>query len=183
MATADLLLHPVRARILQTLLGADELTTAQLRDQLPDIAPATMYRHVAALAQADILEVVQETPIRGTVERSYRVRQDRALVDADARASMTKEDHRRAFTVFTGAMLADFDRYLAHDDTEPAREGVMYRQGAVWLTDEEFTALVEELEAVVARHTKTKPDDGRSRHLISFAMMPDAPTRTSTKPT
>src|SRR5690606_28086706 len=101
MANANLLLHPVRARILQTLLGADELTTAQLRERNPDVSPATMYRHIATLTQAGILEVVNERQVRGTVERSYRVRQEEALVDADARTAMTKDDHRQAFTVFT----------------------------------------------------------------------------------
>jgi DNA-binding transcriptional ArsR family regulator len=180
MASANLLLHPVRLRILQTLLGADELTTAQLRGRLPDVPPATMYRHVAALTEAGILEVVHERPVRGTVERSYRVRQDKALVDADARAAMTKDDHRQAFTVFTGALMADFDRYLSRDDAEPAREGVLYRQGAVWLTDDEFTALVEEVEAAVARRAHATPDDGRTRHILSLVLVPDKPTDTDT---
>ncbi|MFD5279712.1 helix-turn-helix domain-containing protein [Streptomyces rubrogriseus] len=173
MATSNLLLHPVRMRILQTLVGAGELTTAQLRERLPDVSPASMYRHMATLTEAGVLEVSQEKRVRGTVERSYRVRQDEALVDEDARAAMTKDDHRQAFTVFTGALMADFDRYLSRDDTEPVREGVLYRQGAVWLTGEEFTELVAELEAVVARRTGRRPDDGRVRHLISLVVMPD----------
>lgn len=176
MATANLLLHPVRLRILRTLLGAGELTTAQLRDRLPDVSAATMYRHVATLAQAGIIEVVRETPVRGTVERSYRVRQDEALVDDDARTAMTKDDHRQAFTVFTGALMSDFERYLSREDTEPARENVLYRQGAVWVTDDEFAALVEELEAVVARHTRTTPGDDRTRHVISLVLVPDKET-------
>ncbi|AGP56714.1 helix-turn-helix domain-containing protein [Streptomyces rapamycinicus] len=178
MPTANLLLHPVRMRILQALVGADELTTAQLRDRLPDVPPATMYRHIATLTQAGILEVVHERQVRGTVERSYRVRQDKAVVDADARTAMTKDDHRQAFTVFTGALMADFDRYLSRDDADPAREGVVYRQGAVWLTDEEFAELVEEIEAAVARRAQTTPGDGRTRHIISFVLVPDDPAGT-----
>ncbi|MFJ3703980.1 MULTISPECIES: helix-turn-helix domain-containing protein [Streptomyces] len=172
MATANLLLHPVRMRILQTLVGAGELTTAQLRDRLPDVSTASMYRHVATLTQAGILEVVHEKPVRGTVERSYQVRQDAALVDEGARTAMTKDDHRQAFTVFTGTMLADFDRYLSLEDAEPAREGVLYRQGAVWITPEEFTELVEELEAVVARRARHSAGEGSVRHVISLALVP-----------
>ncbi|MGK4909106.1 helix-turn-helix domain-containing protein [Streptomyces albus] len=173
MATANLLLHPVRMRILQTLVGAGELTTAQLRERLPDVSPATMYRHVATLTKAGIIEVVQERPVRGTVERSYRVRQDEALVDEEARAAMTKEDHRQAVTVFTGALMDGFERYLSRDDADPPREGVLYRQGAVWATPGEFAELVEELEALVARRTAHTPGDGRIRHIISLALVPD----------
>ena len=53
MATLDLLLHPVRLRILQALLDGHPSTTTQLRQRLPDIAPATMYRHVAVLAECE----------------------------------------------------------------------------------------------------------------------------------
>ncbi|MET9063305.1 helix-turn-helix domain-containing protein [Streptomyces antibioticus] len=176
MATASLLLHPVRMRILQTLVGAGELTTAQLRERLPDVSPASMYRHVAILAEAGILEVARERPVRGTVERSYRVRQDEALVGEDARAAMTKEDHRQAVAVFTGALMDGFDRYLSRDDADPAHEGVLYRLGAVWATPEEFTELVEELEALVARRAGHTPGDGRVRHVISLALVPDKAT-------
>ncbi|WP_350338107.1 hypothetical protein [Streptomyces malaysiensis] len=72
--------------------------------------------------------------------------------------------------------MADFDRYLARDDADPAREGVVYRQGAVWLTDDEFAELVEEIEAAIARRTHTAPSDDRTRHIISFVVVPDNAT-------
>lgn len=148
-------------------------TTAQLRERLPDVSAASMYRHVATLTKAGILEVVQERPVRGTVERSYRVRQDEALVDEDARAGMTKDDHRQAFTVFTGGMMADLDRCLSRDDADPPNDGVLYRQGAVWVTPGEFTELVAELEALVARYAGRAPGDDRIRHIVSLALVPD----------
>ncbi|GAA2609924.1 helix-turn-helix domain-containing protein [Streptomyces axinellae] len=173
MTTANLLLHPVRLRILQTLVGSGPLTTAQLRERLPDVAAATMYRHIATLAKADVLEVVGEKKVRGTVERSYQVREERALVDEDARTTMTLEDHRQAFTAFSGAMMGDFDRYLAREDAEPATDGVLYRQGAVWLTDEEFAELVDELQKAVTKRAATSPGDGRERHIVSLVVVPD----------
>src|SRR3712207_7054841 len=52
------------------------------------------------------------------------------------------------------ALLADFDRYAdaaTGPGLDPAADGVGYRQVALWLDDEEFTALVTELRAVLAR--------------------------------
>ncbi|MBR7676770.1 helix-turn-helix domain-containing protein [Streptomyces daliensis] len=173
MTNANLLLHPVRLRILQTLVGSEPLTTAQLRDRLPDVPPATMYRHIATLTKAGVLEVVGEKKVRGTVERSYQVRQDGALVDEDARTAMTPDDHRQAFTAFSGAMMSDFERYLSRDGIEPASDGLMYRQGAVWLTREEYEALVEEIQKAVTSRTTSTPGDGRTRHLVSIVVVPD----------
>lgn len=176
MATPDLLLHPVRMRILQALHGSDPLTTAQLRDRLPDISPATMYRHVAALADAGVLEVVSEKRVRGTVERSYRMRQEHSLVSPAARAAMTHADHRQAFTVFSASLMADFDRYLTHDDADPVTDGVVYRQAVVCLTDDEFAELIEEVQAAIVARVGNAQDGGRTRRLLSLIAIPDKTT-------
>ncbi|MCW2879420.1 MAG: hypothetical protein JWQ95_3520 [Sphaerisporangium sp.] len=179
MATADVLLHPIRMRILQTLFDADPMTTAQLRDRLPDIAPATMYRHIAVLADAGVLEVVGEKRVRGTVERSYRVRPEQAVVDPAARAAMTREDHQRAFTTFAASLMTDFDRYLACEDAHPISDGVVYRQAAVWLTEDEFAAMIEQIESTVLARVGHAEDDGRTRRIVSLVVVPDKP---GTKP-
>ncbi|GAB1820075.1 helix-turn-helix domain-containing protein [Herbidospora sp. RD11066] len=173
MATADLLLHPVRMRILQALFDGDPLTTNQLRDRLPDVAPATMYRHIGVLADAGVLEVAGETRVRGIVVRSYRVRSEKATVDPAARATMTPEEHRRAFTTFVVSLLSDFERYLNTGDVDPAADGVVYRQAIVHLTDEEFAAMVGEIESAVVGRTGKGEGDGRTRRIVSLVVVPD----------
>jgi DNA-binding transcriptional ArsR family regulator len=173
MATADVLLHPVRLRILQALFGAAPMTTTQLRHRLPDIPPATLYRHVSALAAAGVLDVVGEKQIRGAVERTYRLREEEAVIDPAAAAAMTQEEHRRAFTVFAASLMADFDRYISHDDADPAIDGVAYRQTAVWLTEEETAALVAEITAAVTARAANAPGDGRTRRYFSLIVVPD----------
>ncbi|MFD5040515.1 hypothetical protein ACIOG7_18310 [Streptomyces sp. NPDC087894] len=69
--------------------------------------------------------------------------------------------------------MADLDRYLPRDDADPPNDGVLYRQGAVWVTPGEFTELVAELEALVARYTGRAPGDDRIRHIVSLALVPD----------
>ena len=175
MATADLLLHPVRMRIMQALFETDPLTTGQLRELLPDIAPATMYRHIAVLAEGGVLEVADERRVRGTVERSYRVRKEAASVDPEARASMTQEDHRRSYSTFAASLMGDFDRYLARDGADPHADGVVYQQAAVWLTDEEFAAMLDEIRNAVISRTGGPRDGGRRRRVVSLVVVPDEP--------
>ncbi|MBP2324981.1 DNA-binding transcriptional ArsR family regulator [Kibdelosporangium banguiense] len=169
MATLDLLLHPVRLRILRTLLDGHPATTTQLRERLPDIPPATMYRHVAALATAGVLEVLDEKRIRGAVERTYRVRWDRTELDP---AAMTTDDHRRAFTAFVGGLLADFDGYLARDTPNPTADGVTYQQAALWLTDAEMAELLAEVRAAVTARIGRASSPDRTRRMISLVAMP-----------
>jgi hypothetical protein len=55
---------------------------------------------------------------------------------------------------------------------------VVYRQGTVWLTDDEFASLVEEMEAAAAARAARTPGDGRNRHIFSFVVVPDEPGAT-----
>src|SRR5690349_846199 len=99
MDAVDLLLHPVRLRIVHAMSGGRTLTTSQLCDLLPDVSKATVYRHVALLADGGVLEVTGEQRVRGAVERHYRLNRARAVIDAGTAASVSKEDHRRVFAV------------------------------------------------------------------------------------
>ena len=74
MASADLLLHPVRLRIVKAFLGERALTTGQLAEELEDVPSGSLYRHVALLVKAGVLQVVAERRVRGAVERTYMLR-------------------------------------------------------------------------------------------------------------
>ena len=175
MATADLLLHPVRLRIVQAFLGDRTLTTADLRGELPDVPTASLYRHVGVLAEAGVLAVVGERKVRGAAERSYRLVTEAASVGAADAAAMSVDEHRRAFATFVAALLADFDRYAdaaAGPGLDPAADGVGYRQVALWLDDEEFTGLVTELRAVLTARLALEPDGVRRRRIVSQVFLP-----------
>src|SRR5690606_18487543 len=95
--SVELLLHPVRMRIVQAFLGDRALTTAALGEELGDVPPGSLYRHIARLVDGGVLTVADERRVRGTVERTYRLELAAAGVDPGDLAAMTAEDHRRAF--------------------------------------------------------------------------------------
>ncbi|MCG2624450.1 helix-turn-helix domain-containing protein [Arthrobacter sp. I2-34] len=172
---ADLILHPVRLRIIQALLGGRQLTTAEIAAELPDVAAATLYRHVGTLAKAGVLTVVHERPVRGTTERTYRLDLARTTVDDGELAGMSPEDHRRAFTAFIAGLLQTFDRYAAHGNPDLARDGAGYRQTALWLTDGELAELASGLRDVVRAAEANGPGQGRRRRIFSTVLIPADP--------
>ncbi|MGV0837941.1 helix-turn-helix domain-containing protein [Mycolicibacterium thermoresistibile] len=172
MSSVDLLLHPVRFRIVQTFLDGRGRTTGQLREQLDDVAPATLYRHIAKLADAGVLEVADEQRVRGATERTYRLRRERADLGPDAAATMTLDDHRRVFTTLVTSLLADFDRYLQRDGADPAADGVAFRQAALWLTEDELLTMLGELGEVIAARAGNEPQAGRTRRMLTTVLVP-----------
>lgn len=175
MRTADLLLHPVRLRIVQAFLGGRQLTTSQLAAALDDVPPASLYRHVAKLAQADILKVVAERQAHGATERTYALQTRATMIDPDELADMTSEDHRRGFLAFMAGMLSDFDAYASRPDgIDLQRDHVSYRMAAVWLTDEELQELAQDMGRVLAARLPIPPGSGRKPRILRTIWLPGA---------
>lgn len=169
---ADLLLHPVRLRIVQAFLGERRLTTADLRAELGDVPPATLYRQVGTLTDAGVLEVVEQRKVRGAVERTLRLRAERASVPEEKLAAMTPDEHRAAFLVFVARLIADFDRYLAAGDPDLVRDQAGYRQAGFYATDDEMRDVIAAVRAAVHPLADRGPAPGRTRRLFTTVLLP-----------
>lgn len=180
MASADLLLHPVRLRIVKAFLGDRALTSRQLAAELPDVPAASIYRHVARLTEAGVLHVVAERRVRGITERTYTLRLYAAQVQPGEFTAMSPAEHASAFLAFVAGLLGDFDRYVATKPEDPRRDGVGYRLAAMWLTDAELTEYLRELAAISQPRLANAPGNDRRRRMLYNIMLP-APENTSTE--
>ncbi|MEU9497781.1 helix-turn-helix domain-containing protein [Streptomyces sp. NPDC048196] len=178
MDTVDLLLHPVRLRVVHAMSGGRTLTTSELCALLPDVSKATVYRHVGVLVDNGLLEIAGEQRVRGTVERRYRLRRERAAIDADTAASVTVEDHRQVFAVAMATLLSEFNAYLDRPGAAPAADLVGYRQHAMWLSRDELAEMIGEMRDVLVRRITNEPSPQRTRYLVSPIMFPseESPT-------
>ena len=172
MTTADLLLHPVRLRIVQAFLGDRALTTRALRQELPDVPAGSLYRHVAKLVEGGVLAVVSERRVRGALERTYVLRTSAARIGAREVAAMSREEHRQAFLAYIAGLIADFDRYLARDHIDPLRDGASYNLAAMWLDDAELAELARELSIVYQPRLASHPGPGRQRRILATVLIP-----------
>ena len=170
--SADLLLHPVRLRIVQAFLGDRALTTSALSSELSDVPPASLYRHVARLVDAGVLQVVAERRVRGALERTYVLRLAAASIGLDEIAAMSAEDHRQMFMAFAAGLLADFDRYLQRGDVDLLRDGVSYRLAGLWLDDAEYADLLRDLVRVLQPRLANAPKKGRRRRILASVLLP-----------
>jgi predicted ArsR family transcriptional regulator len=78
---ARLLTDPFKLMLLEHF-SQGPITTKQVADALGEKAPK-LYRHVDALVAAGLLELVEERPKRGTVERYYKAVAQRYELDPD----------------------------------------------------------------------------------------------------
>jgi DNA-binding transcriptional ArsR family regulator len=169
---SDILLHPIRLRIVLATAG-DEVTTADIAERLTEVPQATLYRHIAKLADAGILNVVGERQARGAVERTYRVNTTEASVNADEAGEMSPDEHLQAFTTFAGILIETYGRYLNTSDATPATDGVSFRQARLWLTDTELDGLVTDVIAALDRYLDLEQTPERRPRLLSTILMPE----------
>jgi hypothetical protein len=172
MASADLLLHPVRLRIVKAFLGDRALTTGQLAAELDDVPAGSLYRHVALLTKAGLLQVVAERRVRGTMERTYTLRIAAAQIQPGEARAMSFDEHAQAFMAFIAGLMGDFDRYLASRPADPIADGANYRVAAMWLSDGEFAEFVRDLVLLVTPRLASAPAPGRRRRFMYNVFLP-----------
>ncbi|WP_344234388.1 helix-turn-helix domain-containing protein [Kribbella hippodromi] len=167
----DVLLHPVRLRIVQRVLGR-EVTTTDLKRDLPDIPATTLYRHVAALIDAGYLTVLRERKIRGTTERTLGLDKTKGHMDQHEARAMTPDQHRQLFLMMLTRLAADFDRVIESGDLYPRMDHLGYLQLALYLTPEDMTTFRTEFHALVEPYLQDAP--GRARVALTLFALPDS---------
>ncbi len=174
IAKADLILHPIRIRILMALSG-ERKTSQQLANDLRDIPQATLYRHITRLAQAGVIQVVAERRVRGATEKRYAIDETMTSLTTADMAGLSKDDHLRIFTAFIASLLDDFSRYLDSSPTfDPVGDGLAFRKFPLELSDEELALLSERASTEFASFASNQSGGGRRRRIFSFVVMPDA---------
>ena len=168
----DLLLHPVRLRIVQALVGRP-MKPLELRDHLGDVPQASLYRHINQLESGGIIEIVAERRVRGGVERTYGLVEGAAHLDGGDLEGITREDHIRYFSTFLGTLVGDFAAYLEGGEPDLVADRVGYRQVPLWLSDDEFDEMTSALSEIVQGRLGNSPRPGRRRRLFTTIVMPD----------
>jgi len=171
---ANLMLHPIRLRIINLLYGRT-LTPQQIGAVMDDVAHATLYRHIKALTDGGVLEVVEERQVRGTVERVYTLKLDATRLTGDDVNDLSADEHEQYFTAFLFSLVEDFRRYLDISDTPNLQDDfVRYNKAALYLSAEEADALGQSITTLVTKFTTHPPAPERKRYLLTLVTMPDA---------
>lgn len=106
----ELLIHPVRLRIIQAL-GQERLTTQALAERLPNVPVSSLYRHLQLLRRGDVLDVVEKRLVNGIEEKVYAVT-GRTHLSRDEMAQLTAAEHRKYFATYLLSLMQGFADYV-----------------------------------------------------------------------
>jgi DNA-binding transcriptional ArsR family regulator len=170
LSTADLITHPLRARILVGLMGR-ELTTGQLARLLPEVPRASLYRHVRRLLDGGLLRIVREVPVRGTLEKVYAVRRDAGQIPAGDVARASRAEHLRHFRTFLETMAECYRAYLEGEDVDPPTQVTMVAT-PLQLNESDYGRFKAELRQLIDAY-RSADSASEDRRILWVASIPD----------
>jgi DNA-binding transcriptional ArsR family regulator len=171
---ANLILHPIRLRIL-TAISSYHMNTKEIADLMPDIPQTTLYRHINALLEGGLLKIVEEKQIRGTIERTYALTAPPSLRSEDLR-DMSREECEQVFNLYLSSLMTDAQQYLdskpANGKINPIDDGVEISKVQFFLDEEEFRQMSSKILELVLAATSNQPEPGRVRRMFSCVFIP-----------
>ncbi|QDP40345.1 helix-turn-helix domain-containing protein [Radiobacillus deserti] len=170
---ADLLLHPVRMRIVQSLINGTGLTVQQMQQRLPDIPQASFYRHLKKLVEGNIIHVLEEHQVRGTVEKVYGIHNEAIHVGPKDMKHVSKEEHMAMFMKYMVTVLTDFERYMNQVDADLVKDMAGYRQASFYATDDEYVSFLQTMGAALRTLIDNNPGEGRKKRTLSTIVTTD----------
>ncbi|WP_410513177.1 helix-turn-helix domain-containing protein [Paenibacillus sp. BR2-3] len=174
---ADLILHPIRMRIIQSLALGGRRTTQQLVRELDDIPQATMYRHLNKLLKAGILQVAEENKIRGAIEKVYYLAHGADDLTPSDVTEQSSGEHMTLFLKFISSLIGDYSQYLRQKHYDLFQDGISFRQVHLHLNDGEYAALLGEIRQIMQKHAENEAGGDRRRRMISTIVIPEVQTR------
>jgi DNA-binding transcriptional ArsR family regulator len=176
---AKLLTDPFKSKLLERFAGKP-LTTKQVADLMGEKAPR-LYRHVDALFEAGLLELVEEKPKRGTVERYLRTVASRFEVDPHlfAKSDQPNEAVEMMRSLFreTEADLVHFLEQPEESFADPVDQPLIMRV-SISGNRREITRLRDKLEEwltecqELAENNEQSKDDLAYSGLLAFYPQP-----------
>lgn len=172
MDSAKLIFNPARFRILQYIRFHGNARATDLIENMSDIPRATIYHHIKLLEDHGIICVVKENKIRGTVERTYALKNESVFMDADRPVALS--------TAFHLESMQEMNAYFENKENDNQKDNVFFSSVMLNVTEQEYTALLKAVADAINPYVDQEPAEGRSIRKLSIISAPpvqDKPDR------
>ncbi|HAQ41299.1 helix-turn-helix domain-containing protein [Anaeropeptidivorans aminofermentans] len=165
---ADVILNPIRLRIIQYVAHNMPVTVAQIARAISDISKATLYRHVRILVDNEILIVIGQKKIRGTLEQSYSLNLQKIN---SAGQESTAETQALVYSIL-GKLIEDFGQYFSTDTANPVEDRLFVGTNTLYLNNGSFDDFVQDIYAVVEKYSQLPADKNGKARMVTFVSSP-----------
>lgn len=168
--------NPVRSKVLIEISMRGPLSAKELLQIFPDITQPTLYRHLRAMVKDNLLTVAKETPIRGTVEKSYTLS---PALNTDAQKIITENDgpgYMSLFNAYILGILGEFQHYTRQESIDILKDGSGFTVAPVYVTLSELQNALIGIGKIIGPLLANQPTPERKLHNLCVITTPPSTT-------
>lgn len=152
---AEVLMHPVRMKILQALMHGKEegLSTLEMISIIKDVPQATLYRHIQILMDENIIKIVKERKVRSVTEKFYALNEGAEKLSQEDWTHLTIKQKLNYVSNYQLALLSQYQNYLnLLDEEERLADLATFSFIDLTLTTDQFMSFENELNDLIIKY-------------------------------
>lgn len=155
----EIILNPIRMRIIQELSTGQTITANELCERISDVPRTTMYRHINLLIENNVLSVVSEKKVRGSLERTIALNIPEVL-----RHNTIENGAQNAFG-FLMSHYAKFHKYFNGENPDPGKDRIFLNNTVLMMSDTEFGQFMEDLRQLLLKYSFESAEIRKARDI------------------
>lgn len=168
----EVMTNPIKCKLLFEINSCEQTTAKHLSERFSDIPQATLYRYLKKMTTDGILKIVEETQIRGAVERTYSVAIDLLEEGRKIIGNNSGETYMQAFTQYVLGFMKLFQEYCNGDNIDIQKDKSGFSLAPIYLTDEELEDLVTGVHEAIKPYRNNEPAKNRKLRSIGIIVSP-----------
>ena len=160
MNLLNLLMNPVRMMIMQYLSTHKTAIASEIIANLKDVSRATVYNHLKILEESNLITVVKENQVRGTIEKVYSISKAYGGNHADYTTVIN----------YLLYLMMDFQKYFENNKKVMNDDMLFVDRTVMYLNDKDFQSFFQEYTKLCEKYFSNESlmnKQGRTISLIS----------------
>lgn len=169
--------NPVKCKLLLEIYSRGQTTAKHLSDTFDDIPQATLYRNLKKLLNDGILKVVEETQVRGTLEKTYALAYD---LNRDFETILNENSgtlYMQTFMQYFLGFAKQFQEYCKSPNINIKEDMSGFSLSHLYLSDDELTKLIESISSTIGAAAQNTPREDRKLRTIGVIVSPPKDSR------
>lgn len=168
----DCIANPVKCKLLLEIHAQGKVTAKRLAEIYNDIPQATLYRHLKKMLNDGILQVVEETQVRGTVEKTYALSLNINKNIETALEENSGELYIQYFIQYIMGFAKQFQQYCQAPNINIKEDMTGFSLSPLYLSDDELTNLVTSVSQLIGTVKNNEPRPDRKLRTIGLIISP-----------
>jgi len=163
---------PVKAKLIVEIYEQERATTGQLAGVFSQIPQATLYRHMKKMLIDGVIKVVDEVPVRGTVEKVYALDFNFAEINKTVMKTNDGKAYFQMATLYMLGILGEFKEYADRENIDLSGDGTGFSHVPIYATTDELVEALEQIRDIIQPLMSNSYEGGRKLRNLCIITTP-----------